>query len=269
ADLGIDQGAAIDGAVRADLDVAADHHPPELRYLDPALAVLRQAEAVRADDHARMHQAVAPEHAARADPDVSHQARTGADLGRTSNIAPRTDDRALADHGVGLDHRLRPDARARGDARARVDGGARMDAGGRRDGRMQQRGDAREHQLRLRGYQGVALPGGGVGGGQHHRAGAGREQLAPILAVRQVGQLVRAGAIERRDRDDPGIARTAQLGTEAARELCQGERHAPDPLLLAQLLEDLVRQIDALARVDRALVQDQVVVLFLGDFHDG
>ena len=52
-DDGVVDRAAIDRRVRADLDVVADPHAAELRHLDVAVDVGREAEAVGADDDAR------------------------------------------------------------------------------------------------------------------------------------------------------------------------------------------------------------------------
>src|SRR4051812_16704999 len=52
-DLGHSDRRAIDARVRLDLDVIPDHHVPGLHDLLPAaLLVLREAESIRADDHA-------------------------------------------------------------------------------------------------------------------------------------------------------------------------------------------------------------------------
>ncbi len=53
--------AAIDRGVGADFDVVADAHAAELRDLEPLALGRRQAEAVRADHDAGMHQAALAE----------------------------------------------------------------------------------------------------------------------------------------------------------------------------------------------------------------
>ena len=45
------------GGVRADLHVVADAHAADLRHLDPASAIGREAEAVGTDHRTRMHNA--------------------------------------------------------------------------------------------------------------------------------------------------------------------------------------------------------------------
>src|SRR5690606_18263213 len=54
AEHGVVDRAAVDGGVRADLAVVADHHAALLRDLDPAPRVHRQAKAVGAEHGARV-----------------------------------------------------------------------------------------------------------------------------------------------------------------------------------------------------------------------
>src|SRR6185503_3637036 len=53
-DEGVIERAAVDGGVGADLDIVADAHAADLRNLDPAAALVGEAEAVRADHCARV-----------------------------------------------------------------------------------------------------------------------------------------------------------------------------------------------------------------------
>ena len=46
--------AAVDGGARADFDIVANHHPPELRDLEMAARARDEAEAVLADMDAGM-----------------------------------------------------------------------------------------------------------------------------------------------------------------------------------------------------------------------
>ena len=59
--------AAVDRGVRADLDVAAEANAAEMRHLHVAVAVGREAEALGADDRARLERAARPDHRAAAD----------------------------------------------------------------------------------------------------------------------------------------------------------------------------------------------------------
>src|SRR3990172_4417145 len=59
-DHGVLDRTAVDGRIGADLDVVADAHAADLRHLDPALAVTRDAEAVGADHRAGMQDRARP-----------------------------------------------------------------------------------------------------------------------------------------------------------------------------------------------------------------
>src|SRR5687768_10923760 len=52
---GVFERAAIDGGIGADFAVVADHHAPELRHLQPAPAIHRQAETICTEHRAWMH----------------------------------------------------------------------------------------------------------------------------------------------------------------------------------------------------------------------
>src|SRR5262249_26071729 len=73
-DHGALDGAAVDGGVGADLDIRPHLHRAELRNLEPGAPLGREAEAVAADDRARLHHAACAERDARADADTRHQA---------------------------------------------------------------------------------------------------------------------------------------------------------------------------------------------------
>ena len=107
--------AAVDGGVRADLDVVADRHAADLRHLDPGAFLGREAEAVAADDGARLHDAARAETHVMADEHARDQPRVVAD------------DRAALDHGAGPDEAARADARALADAGVRGDFGRGID----------------------------------------------------------------------------------------------------------------------------------------------
>ena len=51
-DQGVIQGTSIDGGAGADFDVVADTDPSQLRNLQPAAVLVREAEAIAADHHA-------------------------------------------------------------------------------------------------------------------------------------------------------------------------------------------------------------------------
>src|SRR3954462_6622351 len=75
----VTQVAAVDGPVRADFDIVADAHRPNLRNLDPAVLVAGVAEAVGADDGAGVHDAARADRAARIHHDTRIEAAIVAD----------------------------------------------------------------------------------------------------------------------------------------------------------------------------------------------
>ena len=89
-DHGVLQRAAVDAGVGADLDVVADAHRAQLLDLFPgARAVGREAEAVGADHHARMHDAALADHAVLAHAHARLQHRAGADARAALDHAQR------------------------------------------------------------------------------------------------------------------------------------------------------------------------------------
>src|SRR3546814_2389001 len=98
ADDGIRPGPAVDGGVGADLDAVADDDAAELRHVDEALGIHREAEAAGADP------------------------RAGVDLAGASDLAVGerrvgADHRAVADGDRLADHAVRLQAAAAADLR--------------------------------------------------------------------------------------------------------------------------------------------------------
>src|SRR3990167_9148730 len=116
------QRTAVDGGVRAYLDIVADHHATDLRNLDPAPLVHRDAETVRADHRAGMRDQVIADHAVM----INHHMRI--QPGMTADDRIRADATALADYAecsyrrAFADHHHRGDADRRIDLRTRTDG---------------------------------------------------------------------------------------------------------------------------------------------------
>src|SRR5690606_10003109 len=97
ADHGVFEGTAVDGGVGADLDVVADDDAADLRDLDPtAVALAREAEAVRADHRASMHDAAPPQRTAVVDRDVGVEHRSVAQHHPVTDVAAGADHDALA-----------------------------------------------------------------------------------------------------------------------------------------------------------------------------
>src|SRR3989338_8788065 len=120
------QRAAVDGGVRADLDIIADHHAADLRNLDPAPLVHRDAETVRTDHRAGMRDQVVADHAVminnnmRVQPGMAADNRIRADAATLADDAECSYRRALADHRHCGDAVRRIDSRACTDHRAVV-----------------------------------------------------------------------------------------------------------------------------------------------------
>src|SRR5688572_20158090 len=89
---GLVERGAVDRGVGADLDSVFDHHPPELRHLDVLAVVRGVAEAVAAQDRARVDDAVAPQLGAV----VEHHLRVDDAAGPDPAAAPH--------HGMRVDH---------------------------------------------------------------------------------------------------------------------------------------------------------------------
>src|SRR5690606_21922182 len=104
-DDGVVDRAAVDGRVRADLDVVADDDAAELRHLDPAAVreVLGEAEAVAADHRARVHDAAAPDPDPVEHADARGEPCAGPDLDMVTERAAGTDDRRVADRAARTD----------------------------------------------------------------------------------------------------------------------------------------------------------------------
>src|SRR6056297_1194389 len=98
-------GASVDGGIGAHFHVVADHHAADLRHLDPAFRLAGQAEAVGADNGARVVQHARPQPDAGADGDAGHQPAAFADDGVGAHHTVRTDTGAGANHRAGFDHR--------------------------------------------------------------------------------------------------------------------------------------------------------------------
>ena len=204
--LGVIQRAAVDAAVGADLDVVADPHRADLGNLDPAPAVLRDAEAVGADDGAGMDDGPRPDAATGVDHDPGVQAAVLADL------------HALADGAA------RPDRHPLPQPRVRRDAGRRMDPGRLQHDRVEELRDAREvgvgivrDDARQRG-EGLRI------GAQHHGGSASGGQLRTVLRVGEERDLPRSGPLEGADLPDQDARVPGDAAAESRRDLAERER---------------------------------------------
>ena len=101
--------AAVDRGVRADFAIVADHHAAELRHLEPASALHRQAEAIGPEYRTRVDQ-----HAL-AQPDAPDQRDIGAEFAPFAHDAILADGAARTDGGTGGHAGARTDADERAD----------------------------------------------------------------------------------------------------------------------------------------------------------
>ena len=88
-DDGVVERTAVDGGVRADLDVVTDVHAADLRHLDPGAFLGRVAETVTADHRAGLDDATPAEHDVMPDEYPRHQPRIVADDGAALDDACR------------------------------------------------------------------------------------------------------------------------------------------------------------------------------------
>src|SRR5690606_9566561 len=128
-DDGVIQRAAIDRGVGTDLDIIAYAHGAELRHLEPALAVARLAEAVRADHNAWVKNATRADHHVAAQHHAGIQPRAFAHGRAALDAAVRADARRCADDGIRADHATRADRRGGMDARRGMHHRRRVNAG--------------------------------------------------------------------------------------------------------------------------------------------
>ncbi len=149
-DDGIVESAAIDGRIRADLHVVADHDNANLLQLDPLVAVRGKTETIRTNDSARVNDGsptdtrTVHDHAMGVEVTVITHFRIGANEDTVTDMNARTNPACRADTGPGtdprrtVDHCGRMHDRAvldtRGKAAASVDQGTDAGKGGMRIG---------------------------------------------------------------------------------------------------------------------------------------
>ena len=219
---GVLKRAAVDRGVRPDLAVVADHHPAELRHLQPLAMVHGDAEAVGAQHRAGMHQhPLAEAHA-------HHQGDPRDQLAAFADLAVLADHAAWSEHGAGGDagarahHHQRADMRAGIHHRGGVDHRRGVDAWRAYWLGFEQRRDPRECGIRVAGEQCGAGAGIQVGLPQYHHAGSGLSELAAIARVGEEAQLPGACRGERAHAVHGAIF-AAEFQPEALGQLGRGE----------------------------------------------
>src|SRR5882672_734986 len=220
-DHGVVQRAPVDGGVRADFDVVADDDASGLRDLDPAPALGRDAEAVRADHRSGVDHRALSDHRARVHRDGGTETGVLADLRLLPDRAPRSEHDALVDPCAARDVAERPHGRRRGDFGARLDHRPRVDS--RRHLRLG------VEQLRGPGVVGVGVVAHDswelgrppLAAREDHRGGARAVQLLQVSRVRDEGQVARFRVLQGRDAADLGILTPYQLSAEPGDDLAQ------------------------------------------------
>lgn len=203
-DTSLFEQSAIDRAEGADLDVALDHCPSDLRHFLVNPAAGRVTETVGSEDDPGVQDRALPylgeivEHHMR----MNHGARTevataahngmGPDLDTRSDLRPIPDDHVGADVGRGIDPTVA------------TDNSRRMHPGGSRLGRVEQRDDLSEGPSRVVNEQqrkiGHLGPDGLDEGARNQQGGRrGRRRLRPVGRPIQEGEIFAAGLIERPD----------------------------------------------------------------------
>ena len=183
-------GGAVDGGVGADLDVVADHHVAHLRHLVIAAAVEREAEAVAADHHPRMHDAALADLALVAQDHMREEEGVVAHRGALAHVAPRhqhhagSDLRPALDHALGADRHLRADLRLRRDHRARVHAGLGPVGIGPKHAHHALKRQVGVVDLQQRNHRGAARL-----ARADHRRGAGLEQVGLVARVGEEGDV--------------------------------------------------------------------------------
>src|SRR6266850_1383999 len=198
--------AAVDGGIRADLDIVADAHRADLRDLDPAPLILGDAETVGADHRAGMDDHPLSYAALR----VNHHPWVEASV-----VA---DARALAHHATGAD----------GHARAELD----VLRHHRRSMHPERLRHYRVEELRQPREVGIGVFGDdarqrGFAFGfraKNHRAGARRRELVAIAAAGEETDLAVAGAFEGGDLAHYGAGVPGDPAAEARDDLAEGQR---------------------------------------------
>ncbi|CAM2159505.1 hypothetical protein PT2222_50344 [Paraburkholderia tropica] len=286
----VGHGPTVDRRVRADFDVRSDRDAANLRNLDPAtrarLALAREigreAEAVRADHGARMHDRARAELAAVIDRNARIEVRALAHLRAAADEHIRVQAHVLADHGARFHRDVRPDHRTCGNLRRRVDVRARVHARLRfRRSEVDERlRDTREISIRIGCDDEVAALARSelfqIARADQDRAGAGGIHLRQILRIGKERQLLRTGLVERRERADALRRIPDHFAAEPPGDFLKRKCHTrAAPALVAvaagavgcERLQHLVGDVDARTDVHRFL-HDQVVMLLFGDLLD-
>ena len=199
-DDGIRPGAAVDGAVGADLDVVLDDHPAELGHGQVSLRIQGEAEAPVADAHPRVDDATLADQ-------TMAQKPVGPDLGFVADHHAALNDGVGVDEAVAADFHVRADDDAGtdrsplADPSRRIDQRRRVPPGGEPGFGIEGPRHQRVGPVRLgRKQQGHAF-GRPLGMVRRNHAGARPTggKLVQIVFVVEKADVRRAGPVERGD----------------------------------------------------------------------
>src|SRR5262249_15134467 len=128
-DAGFVQAAAVNAGIGLDFDIVFNHELADLRDLVPvSVVVLGEAEAVRAEDHAVLHDHVVPDHTVFADRDVGVSQEIVADFYPAIDDHVGQQSAVLAEFDLRADHRVSADRGAGSDPGGGIDHGGGVDA---------------------------------------------------------------------------------------------------------------------------------------------
>ncbi len=205
---GATEAGSVERGVGADLDVVAEDHDADLRDFLVATVDEFVAEAIGADDRARLEADTLAEDALRRDDGARHEPGARTDLGVAADEHAGLEVNALADLGALFDDTQRADGGRGGDLRARCDLRRRVHA---RLGLGPERlldgfAEARERGGRVV-HPEKDLPLGRsadeVHGQEDERSASGRD-LGLVLGVAQERKVAGLGGVERGDAADRG-----------------------------------------------------------------
>ena len=217
---GLVQRGPVDRGQRADLDVVLDHHDADLRdLLVAALRVLREAEPVRPDHGAVLHDHAVAQAAALAHLHARVQQAVRAHLDARVEHDVGVQDRARAHAHAGAHHGQGAHVDALAQLGRGVDRGRRVYARRGPGLRVEQRHRARERQVGIVGEQAGER---GLDPGRHdHARGARRLELRGVARAGNEREVPGRGLADPGHAPDLDVAVTAQRATQALRQLAQ------------------------------------------------
>src|SRR6056297_1392443 len=224
AQLGVSEGAPINGGVGADLAIIADPDGADLRHPGPVALVHGQAEAVGPDDGPRMDQNPFTQTATVGNKHIADQPRARADVRLLTNDAAWSDHRTDIDSGARRHMAQRANLSAGIDLGARFNHGAGVNAGpgGRRW--IQNLQHPRPGRVGLVGDQSRARTFGNRRWRYDSRRGPCRTQAGSVGRIGEKSDLSLFGRNQRRAGADPDARVALQFQVQQFGEFTQRDR---------------------------------------------